>query len=574
MCQQTLDNQDHVDLGNKLKSGLFLDETLLNYLESQGFSPSVLEQLNSYLQKDILIKSYLDFQSINGISIIEAKLLFQLFNFSYDQFSDFKKQNTSAFLASDQLDKSKSNHNLKFRFKHSLKSEEKDYALILEKDWDEPMIQVKNPYFSDHINFSYRKQCKKYQLYLGGYELSFGQGLLLSHGISFGQGSSFFNSEKSNMQIKPKTNFGEDNYSFGVALKFRAKHSSLIYVSRRLLDGTYTAGEMPYFTIRHGGIHNPPSGLLYKNNIIQYKLGACRDFTLRKVRIEKGVHLQALNPSYKRIVKPNLWSHTAIKYTQQNIRLFGEFATKYTNKIAYTALVGISKSIAYGSGISLVVQKNSEHFKGIYVNHLFGYQTNPDLNYFVVFNKKIKSRVNSFIRYESSLKKGTPNTLQAGFNIKKRKNWVLDFRSKFNQINQTETFNTALQFRKYITQGMELRSRLHVNTSFEAVKPSKNVLLAEDLIYTPLQKQYSFKFRLAYYLQENSANNVFAFENSPIGQYSLKQYNQTGLRYTINIRWKWLHKTLELKHHNWISKTKANIFPLELQFRSSLSSDD
>ena len=124
-----------------------------------------------------------------------------------------------------------------------------------------------------------------------------------------------------------------------------------------------------------------------------------------------------------------------------------------------------------------------------------------------------------------------------------------------------------------MSSNIECRSRLHINNLFETDQKLTNILLAEDFIINPMQKPYAIKLRLAYYTQESPSNNVFAYENGPIGQYSIKQYDQTGFRYTLNLRWKWAFRSLEIKYSRWINTEADKSFPIEFQYRSVFNSD-
>lgn len=571
ICQEDFSSNEAISLLNKSPTNRFLNGTEQDILESFGLSPILIFELNNFLSYNVPIRSYLDLQSILGLSKIEAKQIFDLiFNTNNDPVQ-YKKTINTVFISSDIDNSSVFKDQLKIRARHITRSENRDLVVLSETDKQEEFIQLKSPYFSDHLSISLRKKLKNGELFVGGYELTIGQGLLLGQRISFGQGSQYFNTEKHEKAINIKTSFGEDNYFTGVGMILNQKNKALFYGSSRLIDGTITTGST--YHIRYGGDHSTTTSIAAKNGLRQYNVGAQVHKNLKIFKLDQSIHGQIITPNQGGMTDKKLWTSSSIIRTHKNFRTFAELVFQYKKKIDHSFLLGLSRSFGKNSGFSFVVQKNTARYSGIYINHLFGYSTNPSTKYYFILERQLSRVINCYFRYESKLEKALNTRFDLGTQIKKRKKWYLNLKASFSQRAESKTLNSSINLKQIMNGNIECRSRLHINKFFEANQKLTNILLAEDFIVNPMQKPYAIKLRLAYYTQENPSNNVFAYENGPIGQYSIKQYDQTGFRYTLNLRWKWAYRSLEIKYSRWINTEADKSFPIEFQYRSVFNSD-
>lgn len=563
---------DETDYLKCFKSITQLEEDHIDMLNSLGYAPIIIDGIDNFLRFGIKVRSYLDLQSIPLLTEEKAKILFNLFFKSPALKDDYYKVNNSTFLSTIINEHTNLWQGSKLRARHIYSSGSKDFICLLEKDAGETMIQKKSPYYSDLINLGLRKKTNDSEWYLGGYEISFGQGLLLGHKLSFGQGNQFYNTEKFEQEISLKTSYGEDNYFTGLAIKDPFKIVSAIYLSSRLLDG-YT-NDNDEISIKNGGDHSSTLAMNRKNGISQYNAGIHFDSKLGMNNFQHALFSQYRSSRILKSQLIDLWSSTSHTLAIRNYRLFSEISIRYTNSFACSVLSGVSRSFGKKSGFSFVLQKNSLSYSGIYINHLFGNRTSPYLNYYFVLNQQLSRHMKYNIRYESNFKESTINRFDIGIEIKERKKWSLYLRSIYSVKQFTHKINSSIHLKKLINKNMESRTRFHMNYLVESSNGLANTLLAQDFIFTPIMKQYAIKIRFAFSKQSTPSNNIFAYENSPIGQFSINQYNETGFRYTLNFRWKWKHTTFEFKTHNWFTATPPKVFPLEIQLRKVFSSDD
>ena len=564
----TIDETDYLE---SFKNITQLEEDHIDLLNNLGYATIIIDGIDNFLRFGIQVRSYLDLQSIPLLTEEKAKTLFNLFFKSPVIKDNYYKVNNSVFLSTTVQKNTNPWQESKLRARHIFTSGSKDFICLLEKDPGEAMIQQKSPYYSDLINIGLRNKTKDSEWYIGGFEISFGQGLLLGHKLSFGQGNQFYNTEKFEQEISLKTSYGEDNYFTGLAIKDPFKNISAIYLSSRLLDGdTNDHGDI---SIKYGGDHSSALAMNRKNNIRQYNAGIHLKTNLGKNNIQQALFAQLRSSRNLKSESMDLWSSTSHTLAISNYRLFSEISIRYTNAFAYSFLTGVSRSFGKNSGLSLVLQKNSLAYSGIYINHLFGNRTSPYIHYYFVLNQQLNRCIKYNIRYESSLKESKSNRFDLGIEFKKRKKWYLYIRSIYSVKQFTHKINSNIHLRKLLNKHLESRTRFHINYLLESSQGLTNTLLAQDFIFTPIMKQYAIKIRFAFSNQTTASNNIFAYENSPIGQFSINQYNETGFRYTLNFRWKWRHTTFEFKTHNWITYTPSKIIPFEIQLRKVFSSD-
>ncbi len=529
-----------------------------------------IESLMHYLQQVGIPKHYLDLQSIEGIT---EKIAIHLFD------ECFTKQEKSVYNPSTEhlyylgikdLKSFDNKNNLKIRSRLRQKQHNAVLIASLEKDYGEPLSQTKAPYFADHLSVSFHQRKKEYDYYLGAFEASFGQGLILHQNIHFGQGSSYLNTELNSPILKSKSSFGEDNYFWGLGIHHASSKSSFFF-SRRLLDGYFTDKDVK---IRPGGYHDTTLKLEQKNNIIEYAAGLFKSVGFSSIgEVDFTLLSQALKNPVGDHKIPALWSSIAWKKQYKNYRFFTEMAFHIQQPGRITALWGLSASLAYKTGISAVLQYNSNHLNGLYVNHLFGNSNHKGIQTQFIFDKAFNANLNVQIRAEQQLNINPRTKLGLNFHLQKRKSWHLVYSQRLvHKQDQASYWNHSLTFKQFLDSSIEIRFRFHYNTDWSDINRG-NSFLAHDLIWAPQYQKSVLKLRVGFVHMPVAGNPVYAFENSPFGQFSIKPHNQTGLRYTINYRYKLKQgKTIELKHHGWITKVAGSTIPLEIQYRHHINS--
>lgn len=569
ICQNIPDELPDINLTHL--SNIQTLEYVQEYLSGlEILKQNQIESLINYLQQLGPPKHYLDLQSIEGIT---EKIAIQLFD------QCFTKQVESVYNSSTEglyylgiKDLKSYDHKNNLKTRSRLRQKRQDAVLIasLEKDYGEPLSQTKGPYFADYLGVSFHQHKKDFDIYLGSFEASFGQGLILHQNIHFGHGSSYLNTELNSPILKSKSSFGEDNYFWGLGIHHTASKSSF-FLSRRLLDGYFTGRAVK---IRYGGDHDTALKLEQKNNVVEYAAGLFKSVGFHSIgELDFTLLSQVLKRPIGDTKIPALWSSIAWKKQHKNYRIFSEMAFHIQQPIRMTTLWGLSASLAYKTGISAVIQYNSNHINGLYVNHLFGNSNHKGIQTQFVFDKAFSINLNVQIRAEQQLNINPRTKLGLNIHLQKRKAWHLVYTQRLVQKQeQASQWNHSLTFKQFLDSSTEIRFRFHYNTNWSE-RNRGNSFLGHDFIWAPLYQKSVFKLRVGFVHMAVTGNPVYAFENSPFGQFSIKQHNQTGLRYTINYRYKLKQgKTIELKHHGWITKVAGSTIPLEIQYRHHINS--
>ena len=145
ICQEDFSSNEAISLLNKSSTSRLLNGTEQDILESFGLSPILIFELNNFLSYNVPIRSYLDLQSILGLSKIEAKQIFDLIFNTNNDLVQYKKTINTVFISSDIDDLSVFKDQLKIRARHITRSENRDLVVLSETDKQEDFFQLKSP---------------------------------------------------------------------------------------------------------------------------------------------------------------------------------------------------------------------------------------------------------------------------------------------------------------------------------------------------------------------------------------------------------------------------------------------
>lgn len=69
-------------------------------------------------------------------------------------------------------------------------------------------------------------------------------------------------------------------------------------------------------------------------------------------------------------------------------------------------------------------------------------------------------------------------------------------------------------------------------------RTSQGYLVYQDFIFKPIQSDFSFSTRYAFYSTDDSASRIYMYENNLLYNYSLPSFADTGHRFYINLRYR------------------------------------
>lgn len=549
-----------------LEIDLFRDLLIDQYKLTDTQIEALIHFLNVYGAP----KSYLDLQSLGSIEKDKALLLYSLFSGEDRQGKSFEEKAFMVYMENENWDSSIPQQ-MKYRLKYTYKNEQQQFSFQLEKDKGEKTIINRYPYFSDHFSASMLQHYKRMDLFLGAFEYGMGQGLCIYQPLNFGLGNSFVQSEQKANKLRVKSNFDEDRFMNGIGLHLKGKTlKPLIILSSRLLDGssdTYT----PWPSIKTGGRHVSLAEQLTQNNIHQLDL-------ILSTEIQVQSHLKVYPSyyrSYRKVLSPTderwsskSWGSIAYSINTRRLSYFGELAAVLNTTENHAFIFGLKYNLRRKSGLSYQIKHSGHNFKAYQPRDFSNSIKTNLLHQHLILDLNLGSSRMLFLKYESiSNQLQEKEQFSLRFEKLKRKQWTFRSQLETNIGYENErTMRLKFYYGMHKPKQSEYRFRLQFSQHLSG-RWSPAVLLAADLLIKSQRTGFASKTRIAFCKAEESSLGLYAYENAPSGQYSIYNYNQSGLRLTQNFKFKFPALLLELKLHRWIPQESVAGFPLEIQLK-------
>lgn len=237
-------------------------------------------------------------------------------------------------------------HTLRYQFHYGTRVK---FGLLGAQDAGEPFFAEGNNLGYDH--YAWYLMLSRLgpieTLAVGQYRLSFGMGLVMNGGFSFGKLATLQNLGRSNTLIRPNSSRMEDGYLQGAAVTLGIKDYGLQitgYASCRPLDATLNSNGTAA-TLLTDGYHRTPAEVLKKHNLTQTDAGlhlAYRHGGLRLGATAAYVHLsRELRPNTSAIYRHYYPAGTDFfnasldyRYTSHRLSLNGETAIDGSGALA------------------------------------------------------------------------------------------------------------------------------------------------------------------------------------------------------------------------------------------------
>ena len=240
------------------------------------------------------------------------------------------------------------------------------YGLTLQKDAGEPFAKEKNyPYDYASLYFYFRPERETYALWVGDYNLHFGQGILFGHSFFNSPLQTIENGTFSRSRIRPHTSSDEINYFRGAAAMVRlGRYTQLsAFASYRKLDGRMEGDTLTSF--KTDGLHRTQRELERRNAIGNGVVGSHLTYKKEKGHIGATLYWSF----YNKTIYPPLRNYnryylrgksagglsTDYSWHSQQLTLFGETAIDKEGNIATTNTM----NYAFNNNFSLLLQERS-----------------------------------------------------------------------------------------------------------------------------------------------------------------------------------------------------------------------
>ena len=406
-------------------------------------------------------------------------------------------------------------------------------------------------------------------LALGDYQLSFGQGLTLWSGMSYGKASGGSSPMKCPSGIRPKASSSESKFFRGAAttLKYRDFYATAFY-SLRSIDATVCLSDSlddPELisALQETGYHRTVNELAKRNTVRQQVFGG--HLCYANSNLEVGYTLFHLNLSAPLELKPSKYNQyyfqgdrltdmgLDFRWLLSNFVFFGELA--HSGNGAMAGLIGMTAKPKGYINFSLLYRNYAKDYQNL-LNGAFGessrgqgeegvflgLQCAPlpgwDLLAYCDFFRLtwLTSQV-----YNPSW--GQEYSLKVSHQISKTASMQLRFKSKTKMKNTVDDHvfshypvfyakrSLNFQISYGLTESLTFSDKASYSHYFnDDGANSRGYLLCHDVVYKPPNRPFALTFRYALFSSDDYNSRISIYENDVLGAFSIPSLSGTGQR--------------------------------------------
>ena len=460
----------------------------------------------------------------------------------------------------------------KFQLKYTYHYKQKiRFGVVTEKDAGEPLFFDfigAHCYITD-IKLTHESQGLVVKnLALGDYQLSFGQGLTLWSGTSFGKALGGSSAMRRAAGVKPKVSCGEGQFFRGAAttLKYRDLYATGFY-SIRNIDATVSQADSldePALVsaLQESGYHRTPNELEKRNAIQQQVFGG--HFCYAGPNFEIGYTLYHLRLGTPLELKPSKYNQfyfqgdrltdmgLDFRWLTDKTAFFGELSR--SNNGALASLVGMTVKPKGYIDFSVLYRNYNKRYQSFF-NGAFGESSRGQGEEGVYLGLHCAPAprwdllaYGDFFRltwltsqvYNPSW--GQEYSLKLSHQISSTATMQLRFKSKTKMKNSADDHvythypifytkrNLNFQINYGITENMTFSDKVAYAHYFnDDGADSRGVFICHDIAYKP-QKPFSLTFRYALFDSEDYYSRISVYENDVLGAFSIPSLYGRGSR--------------------------------------------
>lgn len=420
-------------------------------------------------------------------------------------------------------------------------------------------------------------------LAIGDYKASFGQGLTLWSGQSFGKSADIMSAKKSADGIRPFTSVDENRFMRGAATTIRFKAIELSgFISRKKVDAniilaidTTGDGELAaMFSLQQTGYHTTPNEIADKHSISQTIYGSNVSYKGRRL----DIGLTALNNFFDRTYK--LDSSYYILASKQNInvgldynfivRNFNFYGEEAMSQNGGKALLnGVLMSLDPRVSFTIVHRYYERNYQNLLSNAFAESTTigvsNEKGTYIGMVAKPTNSTTLTtyydhfefpWLKYQvNAPSHGNDFVAQFNYTPSKKVDMYFKFRQKNKEKNTDKTdaiidyivplMQTSYRFNigYSILPSVKLKNRVELlEYKLDDNKTQKGYLVYQDFTFNKMGKPLSVTLRYAMFETDSYDSRIYAFENDVPGSYSIPAFYDRGSRFYIMLDYMVTHR--------------------------------
>lgn len=407
-------------------------------------------------------------------------------------------------------------------------------------------------------------------LALGDFQLSFGQGLTLWSGMSFGKGG--VSLMKRAAGIRPKASSGEGKFFRGAAttIQYHDFYATAFYSNRRI-DATVVEADTldePELVsaLQESGYHRTINELAKRNAIRQQAFGG--HLCYAGPRLEIGYTLYHLRLSAPLVLKPSKYNQfffqgdrlttmgLDFRWLLGKTAFYGELAR--SDNGAWAGLVGMTMKPTGYINFSALYRNYDKRYQSYY-NGAFGESSRNqgEEGYYLGLECAPAPKWNllaycDFFRltwlgsqvYNPSW--GQEYSVKLSHQITKTASMQLRFKSKTKMKNSSDglvfshypIFYTKQSVNFQVSYGITDDLTFSDKASYSHYSDgdgadSRGYLLCHDIAYRPVDKPYSLTFRYALYGSDDYNSRISVYENDVLGAFSIPSLYGRGSRFYL-----------------------------------------
>lgn len=404
---------------------------------------------------------------------------------------------------------------------------------------------------------------------LGDYQLSFGQGLTLWSGMSFGKASGGSTAMKRASGIKPKTSSGEGFFFRGVAstLKYKDFNATLFYSFRHIdatiietdsLDDAEIAS-----ALQETGYHRTLNELKKRNALFQHVLGGHLCYAGPSLEIGYTIYHLRLGTTLE--LKPSKYNQfyfqgdrltnmgIDFRWLTSKAIFFGELSRNDNN--AFAGLLGMTMKPKGYINFSILYRNYDKQYQnffhgafgessrnqgeeGIYLSLQCAPAPRWDIIAYTDFFHLtwLTSQV-----YNPSW--GHEYSLKVSHQINNKASMQLRIKSKAKMKNSTDDHVFSYYPVFYTKRSVNCQISYNINKSLvfsdkisyshyfnDDGSDSRGYLLCHDIAFKPPEKPYSLTFRYALFDSDSYDSRINIYENDVLGAFSIPNLYGHGIR--------------------------------------------
>ena len=409
-------------------------------------------------------------------------------------------------------------------------------------------------------------------LAIGDYQATFGQGLTVWSGMSFGKSSDIMSIKRAGAGIRPYTSVDENRFMRGVASTIGFKNFEATgFLSRKKIDANISdtladGSASSISSLQTTGYHTTPNEIADKGAVTQTLVGGNISYKGRKLNVGLTAINYQLDKDFNRSLtyynqfefasKHNFNVGIDYNYIFRNFNFFGEQAMSKNGGMAFVN--GVLISLDPRLSITVVQRNYQRNYQNLLSNAFSeGTTSANEKGTYIGISAKPSNAISVSAYYDrfefpwlkylvNSPSAGNDYVAQLTYTPSKKTEMYFRIRQRNKQINTSnpdaamdyivpanET-NYRFNISYSILPSVKLRNRVELlDYKLENTKPEKGYLVYQDVIFNKIGKPLSVTLRYAIFQTDSYNSRIYAYENDMLSSYSIPSYYNRGSRFYI-----------------------------------------